>query len=405
MGWVAGAVLVLALVAGAYLFGRSQSPAALTGEDRESVALYAEALDAVREDYVDQEAVDPERQTYGAIRGMLDSLGDKGHTRFLSPEEVDQNRESLSGSYVGVGIQLENEGEQVVVTSPIDGSPAEEAGIETGDVIVEVNGRSVEGQDVSGVAEKVRGPEGSTVTLTVSREERAGGQGREREFELERRELELNAASWSRLEGTDVALLRLSSFSADAAEQLRGAIEEARAGGAERFVLDLRDNPGGQVDQALAVSEIFLEPDKVVYLRQDASGRREEVRTSEDAEPIEEPVVVLVNEGTASSAEIVAGALRDNGRAEIVGQTTFGTGTVLAEKTLSDGSAILLGVAEWLTPGGDFIRESGISPDVRVALDENGEPLLPQEAEGLSPEEVRSRDAQLGRALSVLGEE
>jgi len=405
LGWVAGAVLVLALVAGAYLFGRSQSPAALTGEDRESVTLYAEALDAVREDYVDQEAVDPERQTYGAIRGMLDSLGDKGHTRFLSPEEVDQNRESLSGSYVGVGIQLEDEGEQVVVTSPIDGSPAEEAGIETGDVIVEVNGRSVEGQDVSGVAEKVRGPEGSTVTLTVSREERAGGQAREREFELERRELELNAASWSRLEGTDVALLRLSSFSADAAEQLRGAIEEARAGGAERFVLDLRDNPGGQVDQARAVSETFLEPDKVVYLRQDASGRREEIRTSEDAEPIEEPVVVLVNEGTASSAEIVAGALRDNGRAEIVGQTTFGTGTVLAEKTLSDGSAILLGVAEWLTPGGDFIRESGISPDVRVALDENREPLLPQEAEGLSPEEVRSRDAQLGRALDVLGEE
>jgi carboxyl-terminal processing protease len=169
-------------------------------------------------------------------------------------------------------------------------------------------------------------------------------------------------------------------------------------------VLDLRDNPGGQVDQALAVAEIFLGPDEVVYQRQDASGEREEIRTSEEADPIGEPVVVLINEGTASSAEIVAGALRDNGRAQLVGETTFGTGTVLAEKTLSDGSAILLGVAEWLTPDGDFIRESGISPDVRVELAEDGEPVTPQEIEDLERREALSRDAQLERALSILEE-
>jgi carboxyl-terminal processing protease len=400
--WLALAVLVLALVAGAYFFGRSQSPVSLSAEDRQSVELYAEALDTVREDYVDQGAVDPQRQTYGAIRGMLDSLGDKGHTRFLTPEEVEQNRESLSGTYVGVGIQLENEGGKVVVTSPIDGSPADEAGIETGDVIVEVNGRNVEGRDVSKIAERVRGPEGSEVSLTVRRE--VNGREREREFELERRELELDAASWTRLPGTDVAFLRLSSFSADAAEELRGAIEEAQADGAERFVLDLRDNPGGQVDQALAVAELFLGPNETVYLRQDASGKREEIKTSGDADPIDAPLAVLVNEGTASSAEIVAGALRDNGRAELVGRKTFGTGTVLAEKTLSDGSAILLGVAEWLTPNGDFIRESGISPDIRVALGEDGEPLTPDEAKDLSRREIFSRDAQLKRAVETLEE-
>lgn len=398
-----GAVLIVSLVCGAYLFGRSQSLAALGSEDRESVRLYAEALDAVRDDYVDQEAVDPREQTYGAIRGMLDSLGDKGHTRFLTPEELEQNREGLSGTYVGVGIQLENEGDEVVVTSPIDGSPAEEAGIETGDVILEVNGRNVEGQDVSRIAERVRGPEGSTVRITVRREE-GRGDPVEREFALERQELELEAASWARIEGTNAAVVRLSSFSAEAAEELRTAVEEARDAGAERFVLDLRDNPGGQVDQAVAVAEIFLGPDEVVYLREDASGEREEIRTSGEADPIEEPVVVLVNEGTASSAEIVAGALRDNGRAQLVGETTFGTGTVLAERTLSDGSAILLGVAEWLTPNRDFIRESGIEPDVKASLDEDGEPLTPQELEGLPRREAFSQDAQLERALEILEE-
>jgi carboxyl-terminal processing protease len=391
------------MVFGAYLYGRSQSPAVLTDEDRESVALYAEALDLVKEDYVDQEAVDPREQTYGAIRGMIDSLGDDGHTRFLAPGEVEENRENLSGSYVGVGIRLDEEEDgRVVVTSPIDGSPAERAGVEPGDVIVAVDGESVEEKDTSEIAERVRGPEGSTVTLTVRREEK--DRQRERELELERRAVEVEAATWVTIPETDAALVRLSSFSADAAEELRGALDEARGQGAKRFVLDLRDNPGGQVDQALGVSELFLEPGDVIYLRQEATGEPEEERAGEDADPIGEPVVVLINGGTASSAEIVAGALRDNGRAEIVGETTFGTGTVLAERTLRDGSAILLGVAEWLTPNGDFIRESGIEPDIESRPAEGDEPVFPEEAEGLSREEMFSRDAQLKRAFEALKE-
>lgn len=385
------------------MYGRSQSPAVLTDEDRENVALYAEALDLVREDYVDQEAVDPREQTYGAIRGMIDSLGDGGHTRFLAPNEVEENRESLSGSYVGVGIRLsEEEDGRIVVTSPIDGSPAEEAGVETGDVIVAVDGERVEEEDTSEIAERVRGPEGSTVLLTVRREKE--DRQREREFELERRAVEVEAATWVTIPETDAALVRLSSFSANAVEELRGAIDEARGAGAKRFVLDLRDNPGGQVDQALGVSELFLEAGDVIYLRQEATGEPEEERAGEDADPIGEPVVVLVNGGTASSAEIVAGALRDNGRAEIVGETTFGTGTVLAERTLRDGSAILLGVAEWLTPNGDFIRESGIKPDIESRPAEGDEIVIPEEAEGLSREEMFSRDAQLKRAFEALRE-
>src|ERR671911_1222235 len=138
--------LLLATALGAYAYGRSQSPAGLGKQDRESLALYAQALDTVREDYVDQEAIDSKKQTYGAIEGMLDTLGDEGHTRFLTPEEREQNREGLSGTYVGIGVQLQDEEDQVVVATPIEGSPADEAGVESGDVVVAVDGESVRGE-------------------------------------------------------------------------------------------------------------------------------------------------------------------------------------------------------------------------------------------------------------------
>jgi carboxyl-terminal processing protease len=389
-------VLLLATALGAYAYGRSQSPAALEEQDRASLTLYAEALDTVREDYVDQEAIDSKKQTYGAIEGMLDTLGDEGHTRFLTPEEREQNREGLSGTYVGIGIQLEEEAGEVVVAAPIEGSPAERAGIEAGDVLVAVDGESVRGEEVAQVAEKVRGPEGTRVELTVLR----GGE--EREFDLERAEIESPVASWTMIPSSDVAFVRLASFSDTSAEKLAQSFEEAQAAGARRFVLDLRDNPGGRLDQAVRMSGNFLEAGSVVYVREDASGEREEVEVEDGTEPIDAPMAVLVNEGTASSAEILAGALRDNERATVMGETTFGTGTVLSEFVLRDGSAILLGVAEWLTPDGDFIRETGIEPDVEVALAEDAEPLTPSEARDLSREEILDRDAQLSRAFENL---
>jgi carboxyl-terminal processing protease len=388
--------LLLTTALGAYAYGRSQSPAAIGERDRESLALYAEALDTVRDDYVDQEAIDPEKQTYGAIEGMLDTLGDEGHTRFLTPEEREQNREGLSGTYEGVGIEVEHRDDKVVVVVPIEGSPADRAGVESGDVVVAVDGESVREEGVSEIVEEIRGPEGTGVKLTVLR----GGE--ERVFDLERAEIEQLVVSWTLIPESDVAHMRLASFSDDSAEKLAQAFEEARAAGAHRFILDLRNNAGGRLDQAVRMAGNFLEPGSVVYLREDASGGREEIEVEGGAEPIDAPMAVLVNEGTASSSEILAGALRDNDRATVIGEKTFGTGTVLSEFVLRDGSAILLGVAEWLTPDGDFIRETGIAPDVEVALSEDAEPLTPSEARGLSKEEILERDAQLARALENL---
>jgi carboxyl-terminal processing protease len=397
--WVALLLAVLVLVLAAYLYGRSQSLAGVSAEDRESVTLYVEALDAVKGDYVDQEAVDPKKQTYGAIKGMLDSLGDEGHTRFLTPEEVEKNHEVISSKYVGVGIRLENKDDEIVVSAPIDGSPAKEAGIKSGDVLVAVDGENVQDESFKEVGEKIRGPEGSQVELTVLRDEE------EHKFSLERRELEVPAVTWNLIPGTDVAHLRLASFSEDSAAKLDEAITEAREDGAKRFILDLRDNAGGLVEQAEEIAARFLPAQSKIYTRKDADGEEKETTVPEGNEPLDAPLVVLVNGGSASSAEILAGALRDNDRAKVVGETTFGTGTVLAEYTLSDGSAILLGVAEWLTPNGDSIRGSGIEPDVEAKLEEGQEPHTPDETKDLSREEIFAEDAQLERAFEVLQEE
>src|ERR671915_1117550 len=389
-------VVLLATALGAYMVGRSQSPATLNEKDQESLALYAEALDTVRKNYVDQKNIDPKEETYGAIEGMLETLGDDGHTRFLTPEGREQNDRSLSGTYVGIGVQLEEKNGEVVVAAPIEGSPAERAGIGSGDVLLAVDGESVRGDEVSEVVEKVKGPEGTRVELTVRHE------GERRTYDLQRAEINSPVASWALIPGTNVALVLLSSFSDDSAQELQNAFEKAKAAGAKRFILDLRNNPGGRLDQAVEMTGYFLEPESVAYIRKDASGEREEITVEGDPESTDAPLAVLVDGGSASSSEILAGALRDNDRAPVIGETTFGTGTVLSEFVLRDGSSMLLGVAEWLTPDGDFIRDSGIAPDVEVALSEGTEALTPGEARDLSKKEILERDAQLARAFENL---
>jgi carboxyl-terminal processing protease len=389
-------VVLLATALGAYMVGRSQSPATLNEKDRESLALYAEALDTVRNNYVDQKNIDAKKETYGAIEGMLKSLGDGGHTRFLTPKEREQNDQSLSGTYVGIGVQLEEKNGGVVVAAPIDGSPAEKAGISSDDVLLAVDGKSVRGDEVPEVVEKVKGPKGTSVELTVRQD------GERRTYDLQRAEIDSPVASWALIPGTDVGLVLLSSFSDNSAQELQNAFEEAKAAGARRFILDLRNNPGGRLDQAVKMAGYFLEPESVVYIRKDASGEREEIKVEGDPESTEAPLAVVVDGGSASSAEILAGALRDNDRAPVVGETTFGTGTVLSEFVLKDGSSILLGVAEWLTPDGDFIRNTGIAPDVRVPLSEGTEPLTPDDVSGLSRQEILKKDAQLRTAYEKL---
>ncbi len=405
-----GLVLFAVALVFAYLVGRAQSPAAIEvapKEDREALVLYAEALRTVREEYVDHGATDPERITRGAVEGMLDTLGDDGHTRFLTAEEMEETREGLGGEYVGVGVQLEEQDDgEVSVLSPLAGSPAERAGVRPGDVVVGIGDWNARGAGVEEVVARIKGPEGTEVVLLVEREN--SGTSRERSFDLSRETIDAPAASWAPV-GPDgeTAMVSLSSFTEDAAAELRSAFGEAEREGATSYVLDLRGNPGGELEEAVAAAALFLDGGQTVYVREDAGGERERIEAADptpfsggDEAPVSAPLVVLVDGGSASSSEILAGALKDNGRAHVVGQRTAGTGTVLAEFPLEDGSSMLLGVAEWLTPGGDSIRDTGITPDVEAALREGQLPLLPEQARGLGVEEISEADAQLAAAVT-----
>lgn len=406
--WVVVPLLVFTLLIGAgggllagYLLNR---PAAAACPESPEVCadfeVFWETWRLASERYVEPEDVQPETMIAGAVNGMLDTLGDQGHTRFLTAEEASSWDESLRGSFEGIGAYIDVRDEQTVIVAPIEGSPAERAGIRAGDLILAVNGESTSGWTVDQLRTAVRGPEGTDVTLRILHP----GETDPVEIVVTRAEVVVPSVSW-RLLPDNVALVQLRSFDDDAGRELRAALRDAESQGARAVVLDLRNNPGGLLDQAVEVASQFLPGGTPVLLEEDREGRRETTETRNGGVALELPLVVLINENSASSAEIVSGALQDAGRATLVGETTFGTGTVLTPFRLSDGSRLLLGTQQWLTPEGRVIRNQGIEPDEIVALPQDVAPLTPAQAAELPAAELRTgEDVQLSRALELASE-
>ncbi|MCC7105985.1 MAG: S41 family peptidase [Chloroflexi bacterium] len=369
----------------------ARQPDALTS----TFGIFWEAWDHVQQDYVDKAALDPRKMTYGAIGGMLDSLGDIGHTRFMTPDELKAEQEALSGQLEGIGAELVIRDLQPTILAPLPDSPAEQAGLRAGDTIVRVNGTDVAGASLERVVQLVRGPAGTPVTLTVIHRDESNLQ----DITIIRQRLTVPAVSWAWLPGTSVADVAISQFSEHCTDQLIAALQAARSGGATALILDLRNDPGGIRDEAIGVASQFLK-DGLVLIEQDSNGNRTTFPVRGGGIATDLPLVVLVNEGSASSAEIVAGAIQDHGRGQLVGTTTFGTGTVLSSYQLSDGSAILLGTEEWLTPNGSQIWHHGIKPDVTVTLPTSAVSLTPRAVAQLTPAQLQaSTDQQLVRAL------
>nr|HMN31230.1 S41 family peptidase [Caldilineaceae bacterium] len=336
--------------------------------------------------------------TYGAIRGMVNALGDTGHSNFLTPKERELQASSLSGSFSGIGAQMGIRDGLPIIVAPIDGSPAAKAGIKAGDILIRVDGEDVTTTDLSAIVEKVRGPAGSTIQLTILRP----SDRKTYDFTITRSEIDVPAASWAMVPGTKVAMIRLSQFSENAERDVTNALQAAQQAGATGLIFDVRNDPGGLLDQAIKVTSQFLK-DGNVLLEEDAQGNRNAFAVQPPEHPNEMPLVVLVNPGTASSAEIFAGAIQDHQRGKVVGETTFGTGTVLQPFILDDDSALLLGVKQWLTPDGRVIRNHGIQPDEVVTMPLGADLLTPPDLESMSPEDVRaSADAQVQKALELL---
>ncbi|MEM7347565.1 MAG: S41 family peptidase, partial [Chloroflexota bacterium] len=324
---------------------------------------------------------------------------DEGHTRFLTPEESEDQRTNISGSFFGIGARVGIEDGLPIIVAPLDGSPADQAGVKAGDIIIEVDGEDVTAFPLDEVVDLIRGERGTEVVITVFRPD----ENESLEIPIIRDEIKIEAADWTIVPGTDVALIRLTQFSANLNDNLIEIYDELEAEGVSSVIVDVRNNPGGLLDQAVRVTSQFLE-DGNVLLQEDAEGNREEFPVKPDGLYQEIPIVVLINRGSASSAEIFAGAIQDHERGTLVGETTFGTGTVLQPYRLEDGSTLLLGTSQWLTAEGRLIRKQGIEPDELVDVPAGADLIAPFELEQMTINELLdAEDAQLLKALEILG--
>lgn len=393
--------LALGLGGGYALAVQRTDPCPQSQEVCATFGLFWQAWQVASENFVDADAIQAQKMTEGAIEGMLDSLGDQGHTRFLSADAATRWRQSLSGSFEGIGATLDIRDDRPIIVSTIEGSPAEQAGIRANDQLLKINGASTQGLTIEEVVAQVRGPAGSQVTLTVQHE----GEQLPVDVVITRAKIAVPNVTWQMLPN-QVAFVHLVQFAERSSDQLRQALQEAKDQGAKAVIFDLRDNPGGLVNEAVSVAGEFLPSDSTVFLQEDRSGKRLPYTTGGGGVAGELPMIVLVNENSASSSEIVSGALQDNGRSQVLGVPTAGTGTVLSTFSLDGGAELLLGTQQWLTPKGELIKGQGIQPDEVVPLAVGTVRLTPRQAGELSLDEITSGDdKQLARALELLGQQ
>ncbi len=367
-------LLVSAIVIVSYLAGfgtswvlRSQT-VPLAGEGAPSeFSLFWEVWDIIERDFYG-EIPNAKELTYSAIGGALDSLNDP-HTFLAKPESAEEESIALEGYYEGVGIVVSQREDLLVVVSPIAGSPAMRAGVQAGDVILGVDGKDVSAMSLQEVIQLIRGPQGTAVKLTFFRL----GSPEPIEIELVRAKVDVPSVAWELME-EDIGYVRLSYFSKDAGGELRKALSELKENGAISFILDLRNSPGGLLwPTTVDVASQFLARGVVLYEQfPDGSERSHSARKGGLA--TESPLVVLINRGTASAAEIVAGALQDHQRAILIGENSFGKGRIQELLTLKDGSKLHVSVASWLTPNHRQIEGEGLTPDIQVALSEEEAP-------------------------------
>jgi carboxyl-terminal processing protease len=355
-----GALLGFSLSLGPRVLADREAKRATDTLPWEDARLLAEVMERVKQDYVDR--VTDQQLIESAIRGMLSGLD--SHSAFLDPEEYDEIRISTTGHYSGVGIEVTLEDGAVRVVAPIEGTPAAAAGIRPGDVIVSVDGIDVDGDSLERTIDRMRGEAGTTVVVAVARE----GVDHELEFSLERANVEVHSVRSASLDG-DIGYVRISHFSDTTATDLNRALTALHAAtpkGLKGLILDLRNNPGGVLEAAVSVSDAFLDDGMIVR----ANGRAADARFEMDAHPGDllqgAPMVVLVNGGSASASEIVAGALQDHHRATLIGHRTYGKGSVQTVMPLSDGRAIKLTTSRYYTPSGRSIHEKGITPDISL---------------------------------------
>ncbi len=398
------ALVILLLIGAAYHFGVEQGKTAgpepkaplpadqavivnETPPDRQlDFGLFWKVWDLVKEKYVDREHLDAREMLYGAINGML-SATDDPYTTFFDPEENREFNEKISGNFEGVGAEIGMRNNILTIVAPLEGSPAEKAGLRPNDKILKIDDQDATLYTLEEAVQRIRGPKGTEVTLTIFRE----GEENTREMKIMREEITVKSVDLEWRE-QDIAYLQVMQFGEQTGREFSAAVKNIVDRKAAGVVLDLRNNPGGLLSLAVEMAGVFLPHDTVVVIEEDGAGKQEKLFTDGGEQLARLPIVVLINEGSASASEILAGALRDNARdrTTLVGQKSYGKGSVQELIPVDRETAVKITVAKWLTPAGQQIDREGIKPDVEVEMtDEDYE---------------NERDPQLDRALEIMRE-
>ena len=333
---------------------------AFAAERYQELQIFTKVLNFVQQYYVEE--VDTKKLVYGAIKGMLQELDP--HTNFLPPDLYKEFESETSGEFGGLGIEITVQNDVLTVIAPIEDTPAWEAGIQAGDKIVEVNGESTKGLSLAEAAQKMRGKRGSKVRLGIFRD----GFEKPKEFVVQRGVVKVRSVKYTDL-NDGFGYIRLTSFIENSGAEMEKAVKEhvkISKMGVKGIIIDLRRNPGGLLDQAIRISNLFLDKGIIVSTIGRNQREKEVVMAKKEGGFVNFPVIVLINEYSASASEILAGALQDNKRALIMGQTSFGKGSVQSVVKLGDGSALKLTVARYYTPSGRSIQAEGIKPDVFI---------------------------------------
>lgn len=353
--------------------------------------LFWQVWDLVSSEYVDKKAIDPQKMFYGAVQGMVAALGDP-YTVFLPPETQKSTKEEINGSFEGVGIQLGYDKEKrLAVIAPVKDTPADRAGIQPGDLILKIGDKEAVSLSLPEAVNLIRGPKGTTIALEIYHE----GDAKAKTVQLKRDTIIVKSVEFEEKtspKGKKVALIKLGRFGERTFSEWNQAVSNTLAAGPDAVILDLRNNPGGLLDGAVFIGSEFIKSGDIV-LQENAKGERIPYKVNREGKLLSLPLVVLINKGSASASEIVAGAIQDLKRGKLLGETSFGKGTIQESQDLPEKTGIHITTAKWLTPLGRWIHQTGLTPDIMIELTDE---QLKIESED------KTKDFQLEKALEEI---